>query len=922
MKTPFPKDITSHINDTTPINAVYNPELKELNINIDNIYKTKDLTKIEDINYKFTKYIRYPERDNTKDWTENLTDLITNILKNGVTYSISVHGYNTDGRNIVTFGPHILITNKINLESLITYINGHMDSSVLQIDSDFDLSDDCVIFFQYREVSIIKSIHDIVSDIDYTKDLNEKDNKKDNKIDLDRNDKIYTFVKSIPISSDFAKYSYIINTNHINSSGLRGTLYKYTHIINIFIYQKSDKSYKGIVYKNDKLYYEFTDIINNKDYDLIRKINNNLIYIKDGKISHIESELKSKLIKTQSRDTKYDDKIGSFDIECYLDGKDKFVSYSCKWKTDKNSKEYYLTDYKNYEEMFEQCFKDMFENCNGYTMYAHNLSSFDGILILKTIYKNFKVRSRFKDNKLMTFILSKIVKVNGKKKTQRFNFNCSLKLLPLSLEKLIKSLNIDTQKLSFPYKFVNKDNLDYIGPIPSYEFYDDSGVLDSVKHEKYLQLYKEYENKPWNLRIETMKYLHNDVEALYKILIKYSKEFYDLESINITNSISISSLALKTFLTNYYDEDRTPIKIPRLKQYSNIRQAYYGGRVEVFSSYVENAHWYDVNSLYPTVMLQDMPIGDIIKSTDPNLDNYFGFCNATVNVPNNTYNPVLPFRDDKWNIYNPTGKWTGWYSSEILKYARDNQNVIVIVHYGYKYETGKDVFTKYINYFFNLKREADKMKDDVKRILAKLKLNSLYGRFGLKYTKINTEIVTSDRAKELTLKYNILDNVKLDEENNLEFIRYNVEPSDYLFYQDENLYHEINAIGQKESDNIIRSVGISSMITSYAMMFMHPFLNLPDNKCHYTDTDSTFLQKPLDPKYVGDGLGQFKYEGLVKRAYFISPKLYCLVMEDGRIIIKSKGVPSKYLTELGFINFLNGISKSVKLKRFKNASII
>jgi hypothetical protein len=69
--------------------------------------------------------------------------------------------------------------------------------------------------------------------------------------------------------------------------------------------------------------------------------------------------------------------------------------------------------------MFEQCFKDMFENCNGYTMYAHNLSSFDGILILKTIYKNFKVRSRFKDNKLMTFILSKIVKVNGKKKNTK-----------------------------------------------------------------------------------------------------------------------------------------------------------------------------------------------------------------------------------------------------------------------------------------------------------------------------------------------------------------------------------------------------------------------------------------------------------------------------------------------------------------------
>lgn len=209
--------------------------------------------------------------------------------------------------------------------------------------------------------------------------------------------------------------------------------------------------------------------------------------------------------------------------------------------------------------MFEQCFMDMFTNCNAYTIYAHNLSSFDGLLILKTIYKNFKVKSRFKDNKLMTFIISKVVTEKGKKKTKKFNFNCSLKLLPLSLENLIESLKIETKKLQFPYKFVNKDNLNYIGSIPTYDFYDDSGVYDKEKHKKYIELAKEYENKPWDLKIETLKYLHNDVEALYQILLKYSKEFYDLESLNITKSISISSLALKTFLANYYDEERTPI---------------------------------------------------------------------------------------------------------------------------------------------------------------------------------------------------------------------------------------------------------------------------------------------------------------------------------------------------------------------------
>jgi hypothetical protein len=54
-------------------------------------------------------------------------------------------------------------------------------------------------------------------------------------------------------------------------------------------------------------------------------------------------------------------------------------------------------------------------------------------------------------------------------------------------------------------------------------------------------------------------------------------------------------------------------------------------------------------------MLNDMPIGKLTKSTDNNLDNYFGFCYATVDVPNNINKPILSFRDDLGNVYNPTG---------------------------------------------------------------------------------------------------------------------------------------------------------------------------------------------------------------------------------------------------------------------------
>ena len=71
-----------------------------------------------------------------------------------------------------------------------------------------------------------------------------------------------------------------------------------------------------------------------------------------------------------------------------------------------------------------------------------------------------------------------------------------------------------------------------------------------------------------------MKYLDNDVDSLYEILEKFNKNFFDLEHIDPTKSISISSLALTNFLTNYYDHTKKPIYIPKLKQYNDIKQGW------------------------------------------------------------------------------------------------------------------------------------------------------------------------------------------------------------------------------------------------------------------------------------------------------------------------------------------------------------
>jgi len=92
-------------------------------------------------------------------------------------------------------------------------------------------------------------------------------------------------------------------------------------------------------------------------------------------------------------------------------------------------------------------------------------------------------------------------------------------------------------------------------------------------------------------------------------------------------------LSLKSFLTNYFDINKCPIHIPRQPNYFYIKIAYFGGRVEVFSYYAKNI--YNVVSLYPFCMLKELPIGNLIKSTDNNLDNYFGFCYVSVKVPAN-----------------------------------------------------------------------------------------------------------------------------------------------------------------------------------------------------------------------------------------------------------------------------------------------
>ena len=102
----------------------------------------------------------------------------------------------------------------------------------------------------------------------------------------------------------------------------------------------------------------------------------------------------------------------------------------------------------------------------------------------------------------------------------------------------------------------------------------------------------------------------------------------------------------------------------------------------------------------------------------------------------------------------------------------------------------------------------------------------------------------------------------------------------------------------QEDSNKVRnvSVGVSAAVTSYSSIFMSEtknFILSQGGKIYYTDTDSIVTDIQLPSKYVGSGIGLFKLEHKVLRGYFISSKLYCLVIWDDnkkveKVIIKAK----------------------------------
>jgi hypothetical protein len=632
--------------------------------------------------------------------------------------------------------------------------------------------------------------------------------------------------------------------------------------------------------------------------------NNGLnITFENNKIIKLDKIFKSKKLLEAYQDFDQDENIGVLDIETFKNDNKEAVPYAIGFKLKSGSKLFYLDSYNNPSEMILDCLENMLvkENHN-FKFYAHNMSQFDGILLLKSLMHlsnnhdlNFNVHS---NNEGKIISLDIVKKIKGQKKIIKISILDSFLLLPFKLKKLGIVFNCEVSKGIYPYKFINQGNINYIGCIPGIEYF-------SGKEEISTEEYKDYINEiqgNWDCKLETLKYLEKDLDILYDIMHKFNNTTFREFKVNISRIRTISGLAFLIFSANYYKPKSKPIYFTKGRIEEFIRQGYYGGIVDVFTNYTDyETYKYDVNSHYPNAMLMPMPGGKPRISTEKNLDKIFGFVEAKVKGPSKEQLrvPILPVKiNGKTVLFRNTVVGVWW--SEELKMARDLGYKILEIKSCVLFDKVEGFFEDYVNTIYAKKLKSEKEENEIQRLIYKLLLNSLYGRLGIKGTINDLKIIRDNpQGKKITKVLETENSDILYQANDLFLVKSEgpLDPEILNLISKEKLYKdENNGFHCKNPwKGISSSVQFSAAITAYARMHLNKFKNIPGNEYLGGDTDSIILTYPLDEKYIGSSLGLFKLEHVIVEGFYLQKKFYMLITKNNKIIIKAKGISENKL---------------------------
>jgi hypothetical protein len=572
------------------------------------------------------------------------------------------------------------------------------------------------------------------------------------------------------------------------------------------------------------------------------------------------------VIPTHSKDLDFKTKIVTADLEALIPPNGKNHVYMAAWYNGSKQNVFDITKWNyNNQTMLEQFWIDLINNNQGRTCYFHNFGGYDAILAMPALlHLPYTFSPIMKDGEIIS------IKVYGSKKRVLLTIKDSIRVLPGALSRLAKDWGAETQKDHFPHYFWNhciEHTLKYVGEIPNYKCFEPK----RTNQKDYEEMKKLFKNG-WNFLEVSKKYILGDCKALFQILIKYFETLIYSYPIDPLKVYSAPSTAFRIWRTKQLPIlNKDGLKVYDLSQSLDpqLRGGYYGGIVDVYRPHLKGVgYYYDVNSLYPTAMCKPMPVGrpKLITLTPEQFikGEFFGFLEATVQAPASEYIGLLPIKY-KGRLICPAGTFSGIFFSEELRFALDNGYKLLNISLAYSFKRGANTFLQLITQLNGMKIEAQLNKQPTIRNMAKLLMNSMYGRFGMKPSILETHIWNQDQIDSLEPYWELQSALSYGE---LYLVSIQLNKDKFIELQGQaSLKKMLTNLSNKTN------VAIAAAVTAYSRIIINQFklealaLGLD---LYYSDTDSLVLSGELPSEMIDSAtLGKLKLEHKIKEGLFV-----------------------------------------------------
>ena len=362
-----------------------------------------------------------------------------------------------------------------------------------------------------------------------------------------------------------------------------------------------------------------------------------------------------------------------------------------------------------------------------------------------------------------------------------------------------------------------------------------------------------------------IEYCKRDNQVVVKLLETWSNTMKTIgldlpfESITLTAASSAFKLFKQHWVDIRLNEKGKPVKycpwiLESNKMNEYFRDFYFGGRTECFDfNLAREVSYYDINSLYPSVMVNL----EFQKPPYMKMDGYYesGFAYEALVDERNEIIPILPERFEGKVCFTAKRKYSLIFKEELEYLKSEGIHVEIIATWLSKQEWQKPF--EYIADLYKLRKDFEKNGQKGLANSVKIIMNSTYGRFALITERETLKI--EEFQKEHVQEYS-------------------------------DIFADLGVIKKEESIFAEINVLLAAKITALARLCITKKareLVKKGQKIYYMDTDSLVVSKNSIEE--SKELGGFKIEHDFEWFQAIGPKDYSGKTMEEKEIYKTKG---------------------------------